>query len=337
MNAISIGALSIVLAALVYIWMRPRTTAARVGSLLLSSLGLLVVCSEPTVRLREQLVNSLPKYQLQPLASQLFDLIKAEHQKAVDEIRLRQQEEDDWFHKKFLLVGGLFSAFLIVVGVGAKPSASHGEKQLERLAISRVTASALALALVVALAIDMHVRRNIVVVQQLGLWIRHCVEAVLSPPIVPNAVAPTGGFLGWESFLRTQLPDAGMHSDELYNFFFYPHLHFLTWILYILYVSSLQIIFLTPEAAATERRLRQRRLSSFGFVLVHSSILAFAWAAHLYPRAIELKPFPVGETWLYGWAGAGVFAIPALCAAIAVYPYIRSGATGLRARERQQA
>jgi hypothetical protein len=332
MNAVSIAGPSIVLAALAFIWMRPRTFAARLGSLLLSSLGLLLVCSEPTIRLQAQLVNSMPRYQTQPLPSQLVDLIKAEHQKAIGEIRMNQQEEDEWYHKKFLLVGGLFSAFLIVVGVGAKASVSgQGEEQLERLATSRVTVSALALATVVALAIDMHVRRNIVVVQQLGLWIRHCVEAILSPPIASNPVATAGGFLGWESFLRIQQPDAGMHSDALYNFFFYPHLHFLTWVLYILYVSSLQTTFLTPEAATAERRIRQKRLSTFGFVLVHVSILAFAWSAHLYPRAIELRPFPMGETWLDGWAGAGVFCIPAVCAAIAACPYLRSGDRAKRA------
>jgi hypothetical protein len=299
------------------IWLKPRATIARVSALLIASLAFIFISSQPTIRLADNLAKSLPRYDpKQPFPSQLFDLVKAEHQKAVDEIKMRIQDEDDWFHKKFILVGGLMSAFLIFIGVGERTSADgHGEKQLYRIVTSSAAVSALALSSIISLAIDMHIRSNIVVIQQLGLWIRHCIEQVLAPP--PSLLAG-GTFLAWESFLRINPPAAGMHSDSIYNFSFYPHLHFLTWFLYVVYLALLQNVSLETRARAD-----QRRLTISLFVLVQLSIAAFAWSAHLYPQAIELKPLPFLNMWLSGWAGAAVYCSPIALMTIAMIPYLR--------------
>src|SRR5712671_1195798 len=102
-----------------------------------------------------RLVGSLSTYATAPerskLTSEALDLIKTEHQKAIDEIKLRIEIEDNWYHYKFLLVGGLalFVLGFPTVGpmLGIAPSTSR----------ELLSCTVWAVACVIALAIDIHV------------------------------------------------------------------------------------------------------------------------------------------------------------------------------------
>src|SRR6202035_56003 len=108
------------------------------------------------------------------------------------------------------------------------------------------------------LGIDMHVRGNACEVSQLGLWIRYYVEPVLLHGESDGNLSASlpKNFYGWEEFLRRDVsksqfkhvrwdtPDhskgIGKHSGELWNFFYEPHTHFLTGLIYLLYLASFQ-------------------------------------------------------------------------------------------------
>src|SRR3712207_5661276 len=51
-----------------------------------------------------------------PVEGLLLELAKTEHQKAIDEIKLRMEQEDTWFHYKFIFVGGMVAFFLGYLG-----------------------------------------------------------------------------------------------------------------------------------------------------------------------------------------------------------------------------
>jgi hypothetical protein len=69
----------------------------------------------PPLRLKEDVKNATLDLSRATASSLISDptlsLIKAEHQKALDEITLRIQTDDDWLHKKFLAIGGLVTLF----------------------------------------------------------------------------------------------------------------------------------------------------------------------------------------------------------------------------------
>jgi hypothetical protein len=62
------------------------------------------------------------------------DLIKAETQKANDEIKLWIQLQNDWFHYKFLLVGAVVA---ILVGFAKLTREKEPDKDLARYSWAR--------------------------------------------------------------------------------------------------------------------------------------------------------------------------------------------------------
>lgn len=262
--------------------------AARVVALLLSSTMIFFVSStRPTDIDIQKLDYTKPS----PVASADSELIRLELQKANAEIQLRVGQEDTWFHYKFLLIGALLAAFGGAFTVGArKADAPDGMA----IASSPTTCMLLALSCVVALAIDIHLRNNIIVIQQLGLWIRYYAEPALMP-------AGATGFVPWEGFLRTR--DAGMHSDNLYGFLFYPHLHFLTWVVYTLYLCCYQSI-VVRDSGRLPHGPRPHGILTAGFVGVHISFAVFAWVGHFVPGALTTNVIPFAECWHTGLSAA---------------------------------
>jgi hypothetical protein len=302
--------------------------------LLLTSGSLFVLFSVRPMRLdispgdKTEEVFDRQKYTTESKATDAFELIKAEHLKAVDEIKLRIEQEDTWFHYKFVLVGGLLALLLsrLVLAGGERSM----DERLEELFESAATCSVLALATIVALAIDIHIRNNIMVVQQLGLWIANYVEpALLHKPVNLDSAA---GFVPWEQFLRTQaLGHEAMHRDDLYGFIFYPHLHYLTWIIYISYLGLFQKFGLSYARNLEKGKNNQetpsqetgRWLAIAGFVLVHITIGAFTSIAHFAPSAFTFKIYPFGgEMWKGGLAGAAYFLIPWVFLSLLNLPYL---------------
>lgn len=283
--------------------------------LFVSSLCLLPVFSVRPMRLRP--IPELTGYAANPSSwlpsGTAQELIKLEMQKAVDEIKLRIEEEDTWFHYKIVLVGGLLIAFLQYIRTSAKDLPSS-KQRLEDLFLSPATCSALALACVIALAIDIHIRNNIVVIQQLALWMANFAEpAFLQQPSAFQLLPSSGPhFYAWEQFLRIALPtSAGMHQDDLYGLVFYPHLHFLTWLIYMLYLWIFQQISLT-SSESTPEELSHPSLF-IGFALVHLTLAIFAWTGHAAPSAFEFRLIPGNsDSWCSGWLNSAYYLIPVL-------------------------
>jgi hypothetical protein len=256
-----------------------------------------------------------------------------ENKKATDEIRTKDEEEDTWFHNKFILVGGLLAATLGYIGFGNQPTES-AEQRLTTLSKSSSTAVILALASVMALGVDMHVRGNASVTDQLGLWIRYYVEPVLLHG--PHAEKPTPlpeNFYGWEEFLRTNVSrektvawgeatkeGSGLHSGELWNLFYEPHIHFLTGFVYVLYLAVFQTF--ACRSSAEKRIAGEQVMPLICFAVVHASFFAFAWIAHAAPEMFELKVLPFVGALEAGYIVPIHYFVPCLALIILNWPYI---------------
>jgi hypothetical protein len=82
----------------------------------------------------------------------------------------------------------------------------------------------LALSVLVALTIDIHIRRNVLVIDQLGTWLSNYFE----PVMIGRESNPKEleGVHGWEGFLRLNAPGfMGMHESSLYSLLFWHALH----------------------------------------------------------------------------------------------------------------
>jgi hypothetical protein len=282
-----------------------RIVIYRIGLVLLGSLSLFLLLLLFSVR-PMRLNYDLTAYGRKPveLKPKAEELIKAEHQKAIEEIKLRIEQEDTWFHYKFVLVGGLIVFFSGYLGFGGK--GSNPEKNLEKISQSSAVCVVLALACVIAFSIDMHIRNNTTVIQQLALWIENFVEPAYLQTEVRND--PTG-FLPWEQFLRKEGAVQGMHRDDLYGFIFYPHLHYITLFLYILFLWVFQNFYFRQSAnesgkpliaRARDKLKAQKRTAMSAFVLVHATLLAFTLIGHTAPSAFDFKIFPWSERWADG-------------------------------------
>jgi hypothetical protein len=165
-------------------------------------------------------------------------IIEKENEKAVAEIKLRSEQEDTWFKAKFVLVGTLLASAITFLGLASRDASAKADQLLKAWLRSPSLFAVLSFASAVTIGIDIHLRSNMSVVQQLGLWITYYVEPALLRTSYPaNHSASKGvaapdpqvpsGFLGWEQFLRvelTKLPPAkkdhssprvtGMQSDS---------------------------------------------------------------------------------------------------------------------------
>ncbi|HXH37439.1 MAG TPA: hypothetical protein VNN08_02325, partial [Thermoanaerobaculia bacterium] len=283
-------------------WWRARTgnhgswSTYRLPALMISSAVLIVLFSARPIALTHPPTNVAPA--LTP-----GGLVQIELKKANDEIQYRIEQEDSWFHYKFIFVGALLAAFF------TRLTRESNEPLLDFVG-STTTCFVLALACIVALAIDIHLRNNIVVIQQLALWIRHYAE--------PSLVGTAGsGYQPWELFLR--MP-GGMHSDEIYGLLFYPHLHFLTWILYMLYLICFQWIAVNPAMPADRKPTVRAIPAEYGedlllggsFLFVHAAFGAFAFVGHFVPGSLKLRAVPFTDCWETGMDAAWFYLLAAL-------------------------
>jgi hypothetical protein len=268
-----------------------------------------------------------------PLSPAAATLVMAEHQKAVEEIKNRDSEEDSWFHNKFILVGGLLAATMGYIGFGGSQTSqeSPGER-LTALSKSPSTAVILALATVLALGVDMHVRGNACEIDQLGIWIKNYVEPALLHPVSGKS-QEAEDFKGWEEFLRiaVSLPrppvywdtssgvGGGLHNDELQNLLYEPHIHFLTVLVYILYLGVFQT-FARPRGTGLTSDARVMLIICF--VVVQASFFAFAWIAHSAPEMFELKVLPFLPAYEFGYLVPLHYFVPCLALVILNIPYL---------------
>jgi hypothetical protein len=166
-----------------------------------------------------------------------FDhFIMAELQKGIDEIQMRLQDQSSWFQYKFLFVGGLLAAFLGIFPYAQIRTRTSGEKrdsgaQLQTALQSPLATIALAAVSSLSLMIDLHIRGNAIVVNQIGLWIASHVE----PLYLGTNVFPPHSLVGWETFLRR---GEAMHTDVVNSITFFWPIHILTVICFLLYLIN---------------------------------------------------------------------------------------------------
>ncbi len=274
--------------------------------LILATFLFIVLLSVRPIRLVDPLTAFSKNTSSLKLNTEGWKLLEMEHQKAINEIQMRIKFEDEWFHNKFMLVGGLLTGFLLFLGMAKRVNeqtikggeVTIYEQRLAEIFHSNAASSVLALSCVISMAIDIHIRNNMVVIQQLALWITHFVEPAYLH--LASAMQPSSNFYAWEQFLRI---GGGMHRDDLYGFVFYPHLHFLTWVLYILYLITLY------RGIQKERDPEQNRIAFILFVLVHLTLAGLTGIAHAAPAAFEYKIVPYIDWWVTGWLAVAYFFI----------------------------
>jgi hypothetical protein len=184
-----------------------------------------------------------------------------EVQKAFSEIQARIGYIDTWYHYKFVLVGGVMLAFITGYRDSLKGS-------LHQTVKSPAVGLLLASSCIIAFAADIHIRIEGAMTGMLGRWISEYVE--------PTRASSEP--LYWETFLRT---DQALHTSLITQFTFAPHLHFLTWPLYISFIWVFQEI-------AQEGRTENTSLIKGSFILVQTSLLIFVLVAHSTPLAYGL-------------------------------------------------
>src|SRR5215213_1938333 len=126
----------------------------------------------------------------------LTELIQIEHQKAIDEIKIRLEQQDSWYHYKFLILGGVLAIFLGQTGFARDRSytSSDDDRRLKKILTADSNYAILVLACIISLIIDMHIRSNMFGMQTIGLWIASYVEGLY----------PTNGYYPWEQFIRNR-------------------------------------------------------------------------------------------------------------------------------------
>jgi hypothetical protein len=301
--------------------------------LFLSALLLFLILSAPPLQLKEPLRHYSDSANCTssksgdprdpgPLQEDRRLIMGEEIKKANEEIRMRLDQEDQWYHYKFLIVGGVLAAFIGRFAIGRKDR-KDSEEQLEDLLRSNATCLAMALACVLAFAVDIHIRNNMTVTNQLGNWLAYYAEPTLQHSCFQSSM-DSGPLLLWENFLRV---DRGMHVSLLYSFTFWPHLHFLTAVLYLIYLA----IF---HRAIRDARTKDPRLTLAGFVLVHISIGVFAWVAHTAPENFEFV-MPIRSLPISGWKAPALYLVPVLV--LALLNFRRSRSPGQREEPAQAA
>lgn len=330
-----------------------RHSAFRAAILVLTFLLLIFIFSSNPVRLKNDLkLGPRPKVEAPPPAAAqgqpspesvtaanqrptspaalqepaTFELIKTEHQKAIDEIKMLSEKIDTWFHYKFILVGGVIALFLGHFGIlgrqiNSSPRAS--ERTIESAFMSNRTGAMLALVCVVAFTIDMHIRTNLTGMQQLGQWIFNYVEPAYFNNVgaatgsIPKEALVASGFIPWETFLRSDVRQS-MHNNPFYKASFSTQLHFMTMIVYVFYTLVFQNICLLSQKG------RRQQLALLGFIFVHVSALAFIIVAHTVPDAFLVKCFPISgeDCWLTGSDGSRYYLFAWLLLILFNVPYL---------------
>ncbi|PKN61429.1 MAG: hypothetical protein CVU57_29430 [Deltaproteobacteria bacterium HGW-Deltaproteobacteria-15] len=210
-----------------------------------------------------------------------FDhFIMAELQKGIDEIQMRLQDQSSWFQYKFLFVGGLLAAFLGIFPYAQIRTRTSGEKrdsgaQLQTALQSPLATIALAAVSSLSLMIDLHIRGNAIVVNQIGLWIASHVE----PLYLGTNVFPPHSLVGWETFLRR---GEAMHTDVVNSITFFWPIHILTVICFLLYLINAR----TAVIKQTQIRIK---VDVAAFWLVHSCLIVIAWTGHYLPPIFQQR------------------------------------------------
>lgn len=237
---------------LVVLFMNPPTTTPKRSK----------ECFQETIKSHQPLSNiAIRLASKDELSDKLFEL---EVKKVFDELQARIGHIDSWYHWKFALVGSVIAFIMGFRGL---------KKPLHLTINSPAVPLLLASACVIAFAADIHMRIESAMTGMLGRWISEYVEpsrASFEPPY-------------WETYLRT---GRSLHTSAITQLTFIPHLHFLTWPIYISYMWVFQEM-------ALQGRTENTALIKESFLLVQFSLLIFVFVAHSTPIAYGLMLFKI--------------------------------------------
>lgn len=283
------------------------------------------VCLSPQVNLSKQFRDSHPR-PVEPVTSdQTKKLLELEFNKAVEEIKFLLQLQDTWYNYKYLFIGAVLAILLGQAGLLRyldETSPNQNIRSLKELLSNGLVYLTVAFACVICLMIDMHIRRHMLSIQYLGLWIYYYVEPAYMG-IIPDA----SGFLPWETFVRLELFEGekpfyvhiweGGHRIALST-----QLHFLSTATYALYIILFQQMCLDfpgwrdnllKNKNQSEDNIpilaHSRKMIIFlGFIFVNLSTLCLNLIIHSISKQYEMQLFPF-EYRSNGWPVFGYYSI----------------------------
>lgn len=248
-----------------------------------------------------------------PLPEKHAKLLEIEHGKAIMEIQKRKDEINLWFRYKFILIGSLLAGVFLHLNLGSTRSKDEAPRDRLRLIMkSPVTAFLLAVSIVISLSIDMHIRKNHIVVYQLGLWINYYVEPAFllswednDDKLNNKAKAKTNNIYnfyidrsdqykkmkGWEQYIRIRKKDksgedlSGMNVSRIYNLAHWIPVNSLTILLFILYIMIVQNVVTIKMDPQIEG------ITLTGLIFLHLNIFLFSIQSHTIPSTFEFIGF----------------------------------------------
>jgi hypothetical protein len=217
-------------------------------------------------------------------------LLLAEHRKCVEEIQHYADQESRWFELKFMFAGAFILGFFLQALL--KPSLDSDAQPNSKLSkIVRLPTMQLviALACVVSIVVDTHIRANRNVVNQNGIWIAEFVEPVFLR--TDAQVDYQKQVLAWEQFLRVKAPgnEQAHHTDLFYSLTFWPYMYLITIGLYALYLFILyETRTIADEEDNSPTAYSMRR---FAFWLLHLTLLVCVSCTHYVPSMYRISIF----------------------------------------------
>lgn len=241
------------------------------------------------------------------VSSDQLMLIMEEHQKVVTEIQERSNDNTQWFYYKFLLMGALIGGVLAYCLRGSKVE----KEQISFFQViqSEIFLVTIGLAFIISVSIDIYISQNTIMVQQLGNWIAHQYEPLINwciPTESNSDMEFRNNFKGWESFLRIKAQGEpqpfwgfnneeqsfsvqGQHQNIFTSLFHFPSYYFLSWLIYILLLSSFYLRLKdVVKMKSQEQNEAKWHLTSI-LILTHFMIILFAIMSRSVPNVFEVK------------------------------------------------
>jgi hypothetical protein len=244
----------------------------------------------------------------------------AQNQKCVDEIKMRLEQEEHWFDLKFTSLGVLVMGFFAQAffrekneqagTVGTETDAKyHGVPTAhfcEKVLVSPLTLTVLAVGCGFSMIADMHMRSNRMVIAQNGIWVAEYVEpaflggdldrpkerfadwrALLPPQSIstpPASYPQPKSLVGWEGFLRLS---AAYHNDGIYNLTFWPQMFLVTVGIYLCYIYLFNIYTRNHHS----RSAPGDRIVKISYIALQLMIVVCAASTHSVPGTFEIMIF----------------------------------------------
>lgn len=229
-------------------------------------------------------------------------IITEQVKKTNSEINTRLDHESRWYELKFVFLGviilGFFAKAVLKTKIGWDRKEEHPTESEKRghallnILISPITLTVLTIAFVVSLSIDLHIRANRIVINQNGIWVAEFAEPLFlrNHELIKSCEEKPKEsckkiMRGWEQFLR--IGGLSHHTDFLYRATFWPHVYYITILIYGLYLSVLAWI-LDPGKTDSEETKKINDLRTFSFWLVHITLFVCAFSAHYVPDIYDI-------------------------------------------------